>query len=136
MTVRKRGKMDNKKNYDLGLPISALCFYFNIHPRTLRIYDKEGILSPNRLENNRRHYSLNDVEKLRIILFLTRNLGVNLSGIKIIFSMLEKNKIPIKSYIKYLNEIAIQSNIDNIAQKNNIVKNAKKGRKANSYDKI
>lgn len=114
---------------DIGVPIGTICSAFNINPRTLRIYDKEGILCPQRTDKNRRYYKSNDIEKLKSILFLSRNLAVNLSGIKIIFSILEKNKIPIKNYIEYLNIIAELVKIDLAHQKQNIAKNSKKGRK-------
>ena len=88
-------KNDNKNlNTSLAiLPISSIATALNVHQRTLRIYDKEGILSPNRSQKNRRNYSLDDLEKARLVLFLTRNLALNLSGVKIILAMLEENKI-------------------------------------------
>ena len=55
------------------LPISAMATALNVHQRTLRIYDGEGILIPQRTEKNRRNYSLDDLEKAKLILFLTRN---------------------------------------------------------------
>ena len=72
-----------KNNFDNNLailPISAIAKALDVHQRTLRIYDKEGILCPNRSQKNRRNYSLNDLERAKLILFLTRNLALNLSG--------------------------------------------------------
>lgn len=111
------------------LSISVLSSLLDVHQRTLRIYDKEGILCPLRTDKNRRLYSLDNVEKCRLILFLTRNLGINLSGVKIIFSMLEGSNIKSKDYIAYLNKIAKLVNINLEIQQNNILKNSKKGRK-------
>ena len=54
------------------LPISSIAQALNIHQRTLRIYDKEGILSPKRTDKNRRNYSIDDLEKAKLILFLTK----------------------------------------------------------------
>lgn len=111
------------------LPISSIASALNVHQRTLRIYDTEGILCPKRTDKNRRNYSLDDLEKAKLILFLTRNLALNLAGVKIILAMLEKNKIQPSQYIEYIEKIAKQAGIDTKAQKDNIEKSAKKGRK-------
>ena len=91
------GKETTKKqplNTSLAvLPISTIASALNVHQRTLRIYDNEGILSPKRTAKNRRNYSLDDLEKAKLILFLTRNLALNLSGVKIILAILEKTKL-------------------------------------------
>ena len=71
------------------LPIGSVAQSLGVHQRTLRIYDQEGILSPQRSAKNRRYYSFDDFEKAKLILFLTRNLALNLSGVKIILAMLE-----------------------------------------------
>ncbi len=111
------------------LPISTIAAALNVHQRTLRIYDNEGILSPKRTEKNRRNYSLDDLEKAKLILFLTRNLALNLSGVKIILAILEKNKVKPMEYISYIEKIAKQAGIDTQAQEKNIFKTAKRGRK-------
>lgn len=118
-------------NADIAiLPISSIAAALNVHQRTLRIYDKEGILCPKRTEKNRRNYSLNDLEKAKLILFLTRNLALNLAGVKIILTMLEQNKVEPKDYIDYINKIAKLSKIDTSEQENNIEKTSRRGRKA------
>lgn len=124
-------KNDNKNlNTSLAiLPISSIATALNVHQRTLRIYDKEGILSPNRSQKNRRNYSLDDLEKARLVLFLTRNLALNLSGVKIILAMLEENKIKPSQYLEYINKIAKKANIDTDIQETNIAKTSKRGRK-------
>ena len=111
------------------LPISAIAQALEVHQRTLRIYDKEGILSPKRYDKNRRNYSLDDLEKAKLILFLTRNLALNLSGVKIILAILEENKVKPKDYITYINKIAKVAKIDIAKQENNIEKTSKRGRK-------
>lgn len=111
------------------LPISSMAAALNVHQRTLRIYDKEGILSPQRTDKNRRNYSLNDLEKAKLVLFLTRNLALNLSGVKIILTILEQNKIKPQNYIEYINKMAKLSNIDTNIQEDNIKKTSKRGRK-------
>lgn len=111
------------------LPISSIAAALNVHQRTLRIYDKEGILSPQRTDKNRRNYSLNDLEKARLVLFLTRNLALNLSGVKIILTMLEENKIKPQNYMEYISKIAKLADIDTSKQENNIKKTSRRGRK-------
>ena len=70
--------------------ISAVSQKYNIHPQTLRLYEREGLLSPSRTEGNTRLYSDDDLERLETILALTRDLGVNLAGVEIILHMRRK----------------------------------------------
>jgi len=63
---------------------------FELHPQTLRLYEREGLLKPSRSEGNTRLYTDTDLERLEIILSLTRDLGVNLAGVEIILNMREK----------------------------------------------
>ena len=70
--------------------ISAVSQKYNIHPQTLRLYEREGLLKPSRTEGNTRLYSEEDLEQLETILSLTRDLGVNLAGVEIILNMRRK----------------------------------------------
>jgi MerR family transcriptional regulator/heat shock protein HspR len=70
--------------------ISAVAEQYNIHPQTLRLYEREGLLAPSRSEGNTRLYTDDDIERLEVILKLTRELGVNLAGVEIILNMREK----------------------------------------------
>ena len=70
--------------------ISAVAEQFAIHPQTLRLYEREGLLRPSRSEGNTRLYTDGDIERLEVILHLTRDLGVNLAGVEIILNMREK----------------------------------------------
>ena len=70
--------------------ISAVAQKYNIHPQTLRLYEREGLLKPSRTEGNTRLYSEDDLEQLETILSLTRDLGVNLAGVEIILNMRRK----------------------------------------------
>ena len=67
--------------------ISAVAEMFEIHPQTLRLYEREGLLLPSRSEGNTRLYTDEDIERLEVILKLTRELGVNLAGVEIILNM-------------------------------------------------
>ncbi|HEY0006874.1 MAG TPA: helix-turn-helix transcriptional regulator [Pyrinomonadaceae bacterium] len=70
--------------------ISAVAAQYEIHPQTLRLYEREGLLKPSRSEGNTRLYTDTDLERLEVILSLTRDLGVNLAGVEIIINMREK----------------------------------------------
>lgn len=70
--------------------ISAVATKYNIHPQTLRLYEREGLLSPSRTEGNTRLYSDEDLQRLETILALTRELGVNLAGVEIVLNMRQK----------------------------------------------
>lgn len=70
--------------------ISVVAEMFDIHPQTLRLYEREGLLEPGRSEGRTRLYSEKDIERLEIILTLTRDMGVNLAGVEIIMDLREK----------------------------------------------
>jgi MerR family transcriptional regulator/heat shock protein HspR len=70
--------------------ISAVAQKYQIHPQTLRLYEREGLLKPSRTEGNTRLYSEEDLEQLETILTLTRDLGVNLAGVEVILNMRRK----------------------------------------------
>jgi MerR family transcriptional regulator/heat shock protein HspR len=75
-----------------GYTISAVAEMYNIHPQTLRLYEREGLLIPSRSNGNTRLYSQGDLERLEAILNLTRDLGVNLAGVEIVLNMRERMK--------------------------------------------
>ena len=70
--------------------ISAVAEQYGIHPQTLRLYEREGLLKPSRTEGNTRYYTDEDLERLEFILNLARDLGVNIAGIAIILQMRER----------------------------------------------
>src|SRR6187402_1520668 len=70
--------------------ISVVAQKYSIHPQTLRLYEREGLLKPSRTEGNTRLYSEDDLEQLETILALTRDLGVNLAGVEIVLNMRKK----------------------------------------------
>ncbi len=87
--------------------ISAVAEQYAIHPQTLRLYEREGLLAPSRSEGNTRLYTDEDLERLEIILKLTRELGVNLAGVEIILNMREKMEAmqkQMEGFIETLNE--------------------------------
>ena len=70
--------------------ISTVAQRYSIHPQTLRLYEREGLLTPSRTDGNTRMYSDEDLERLETVLSLTRDLGVNLAGVEIILNMREE----------------------------------------------
>jgi len=81
------GKRESKK---AAFMISAVAEQYQLHPQTLRLYEREGLLKPSRSDGNTRLYTAEDLERLEVILKLTRDLGVNLAGVEIILNMREK----------------------------------------------
>src|ERR687884_495557 len=82
--------MAPKKRSRAAYMISSVAEQYEIHPQTLRLYEREGLLAPSRSEGNTRLYTDEDLERLEVILKLTRELGVNLAGVEIILNMREK----------------------------------------------
>lgn len=79
-----------KKRARAGYMISAVAELYKVHPQTLRLYERVGLLKPSRSQGNTRLYTDSDLERLEVILNLTRQMGVNLAGIEIILNMREK----------------------------------------------
>jgi len=84
--AQARSKSKSKAAY----MISAVAEQYEIHPQTLRLYEREGLLKPSRSDGNTRLYTPEDLVRLEVILHLTRDLGVNLAGVEIILNMREK----------------------------------------------
>ena len=85
--------------------ISVVAQKYNIHPQTLRLYEREGLLKPSRTEGNTRLYSEDDLEQLETILSLTRDLGVNLAGVEIILNMrrkMERMQGEVNEFMEYV----------------------------------
>ena len=85
--------------------ISVVAGMFDIHPQTLRLYEREGLLKPSRTEGNTRLYSDDDLKQLEVILNLTRDLGVNLAGIEIVLNMrrkMEQMQAEVSEFVEYV----------------------------------
>ena len=82
--------MPEKSNREGPYMISVVAQRYDIHPQTLRMYEREGLLTPSRTDGNTRLYGEEDLERLETILSLTRELGVNLAGVEIILNMRDK----------------------------------------------
>src|SRR6202167_2317419 len=79
-----------KKKAKAGYMISAVAELYKLHPQTLRLYERVGLLKPSRSQGNTRLYTDADLERLEVILNLARDMGVNLAGIEIILNMRDK----------------------------------------------
>jgi MerR family transcriptional regulator/heat shock protein HspR len=79
-----------KKKARAGYMISAVATLYKIHPQTLRLYERVGLLQPSRSQGNTRLYTDQDLERLDVVLNLSREMGVNLAGIEIILNMRDK----------------------------------------------
>ncbi|MCA1566695.1 MAG: helix-turn-helix transcriptional regulator [Acidobacteria bacterium] len=79
-----------KRNKSRTYTISAVAEQYGLHQQTLRLYEREGLIKPSRSDGNTRLYTDADLERLEVILSLTRDLGVNLAGVEIILNMREK----------------------------------------------
>ena len=79
----------NRKRAKAGYMISAVAVLYNLHPQTLRLYERVGLLKPSRSHGNSRLYTDADLERLDVILTLARDMGVNLAGVEIILYLRE-----------------------------------------------
>ena len=97
--------MERKKRGKAAYMISAVAETYDIHPQTLRLYEREGLLKPSRSEGNTRLYTQEDLERLELILNLTRDLGVNLAGVEVILNMrqrLDEMQREMQEFIEYV----------------------------------
>ena len=95
--VKKRGRA--------AYMISAVAEQYGIHPQTLRLYEREGLLKPSRTEGNTRLYTDEDLQRLEVILALTRDLGVNLAGVEIVLNMrarMEEMQKQMQEFVNYV----------------------------------
>jgi len=99
--------MATKKRRQGTYTISVVASQFGIHPQTLRMYEREGLLKPSRSDGNTRMYTESDVAQLEVILSLTRDLGVNLAGVEIILNMrkkMERMQSQMEDFVSYVND--------------------------------
>ena len=94
-----------KKRKQGAYMISTVAEMYDIHPQTLRLYEREGLLKPSRTEGNTRLYTDEDLERLEFILSLARDLGVNISGIAIILQMRERMELMQKQMSDFVSYI-------------------------------
>jgi len=86
---------------------------YGIHPQTLRLYEREGLLKPSRTDGNTRLYSEEDLHELEVILNLTRDLGVNLAGVEIVLNMrrkIEQMQVEMGEFVAYVKDELVRAN--------------------------
>ncbi len=105
--------------------ISSVAEQYSVHPQTLRLYEREGLLKPSRSDGNTRLYTEEDLERLEVILHLTRDLGVNLAGVEIILNMrnkMEAMQNQIEEFVQSLNfELANRPPAARAGEQNSLV---------------
>jgi MerR family transcriptional regulator/heat shock protein HspR len=105
--------------------ISSVAEQYSVHPQTLRLYEREGLLKPSRSEGNTRLYTEEDLGRLEVILHLTRDLGVNLAGVEIILNMrnkMEAMQSQIEEFVQSLNhELANRPRMARHGEENSLV---------------
>jgi MerR family transcriptional regulator/heat shock protein HspR len=97
--------MSDKEGPKKFYHISAVAQLYDIHPQTLRLYEREGLLKPSRSDGNTRLYSEDDLSQLEFILSLTRDLGVNLAGVEVVINMKQRmNQIEaeVNEFLEYV----------------------------------
>jgi MerR family transcriptional regulator, heat shock protein HspR len=90
-----------------GYMISSVAETYQIHPQTLRLYERLGLLKPSRSVGNTRLYTEGDIKRLEIILSLTRDMGVNLAGVEVVLNMREKMEAlqkEVEEMVEYVRE--------------------------------
>ncbi len=116
--------METKSYVEPVYLISAVAEILNIHPQTLRQYEREGIIKPSRTNGKIRLYSQKDIDHIRYVLTLTRELGVNLAGVDIILQLnkkIERLEEEVKTYkakIKNINNLAVVPDTKALVVKN------------------
>ncbi len=98
---RTRERPEPKRYYH----ISSVARMYDIHPQTLRLYEREGLLKPSRSEGNTRLYAPEDLKRLELILNLIRDLGVNLAGVEVILNMrqrIEEIEAEVNEFLEYV----------------------------------
>jgi MerR family transcriptional regulator/heat shock protein HspR len=85
--------------------ISAVAAHYDVHPQTLRLYEREGLLKPSRSDGNTRLYTDEDLAQLEVILSLTRDLGVNLAGVEIILNMRAKMEAMQRQFERFFHDL-------------------------------
>src|SRR5580700_38420 len=117
-----------RKKAKAGYMISSVAELYQLHPQTLRLYERVGLLKPSRSQGNTRLYTDGDLERLEIILNLTRELGVNLAGIEIILNMRDKMgemQSQMEAFMKFVsNEVARNLAVGDRSVRNAIVRTA------------
>ena len=113
---KKETGAEGEKLYKIG----ELALKLGVSIQTLRIYDREGLLAPKRSDTNRRGYTEVDLQRAKVILYLTRSLSVNLNGVKIILKFLDKGRLRPALALELLSDMAKAAGISKEEISNNL----------------
>ena len=111
-----KNREDPKKFYH----ISAVAQMYDIHPQTLRLYEREGLLKPSRSDGNTRLYSEDDLRQLEFILSLTRELGVNLAGVEVVINMKQRMlqiEVEVNEFLDYIRREFVEGQEEEFEQR-------------------
>ena len=103
--ARRRSGKEKRRDNKSYFMISVVASRFEVHPQTLRLYEREGLVKPSRTQGNTRLYSEDDLERLSFILNLTRDLGVNLAGVEIIMNLRRKIETMQEDMDRFISEV-------------------------------
>ena len=91
----------------VGYMISAVAEKYDLHPQTLRLYERHGLITPSRSDGNTRLYTEEDLGRLEVVIHLTRDLGVNLAGVEVVLNMREKMErlqSQVEEFVEFMNQ--------------------------------
>ena len=118
-----------RRRADGYVMISIIAERYNIHPQTLRLYEREGLIKPARTSGNTRLYGLDEIKKLEMILTLTRDLGVNLAGVEVILRlerMMHEADVEFDRLLDYIRQTVLDKR-HGIERENALVKSQPRG---------
>lgn len=104
---RKKKQAKQAKQTKVGYMISAVSERYSLHPQTLRMYERQGLITPSRSDGNTRLYTEEDCARLEVVIHLTRDLGVNLAGVEVVLNMREKMsrlQTQVEEFVEFMNE--------------------------------
>src|SRR5687767_15670666 len=113
-----------KRRSDGYVMISIISERYNIHPQTLRLYEREGLIKPARTQGNTRLYGEDEIRKLEMILTLTRDLGVNLAGVEVVLQlarMMNEGNVEFDRLLDYIRQVMLDKR-HGIERENALVK--------------
>lgn len=110
--------------------ISVVAKVLSIHPQTLRQYEREGLIEPSRTDGKMRLYSEKDLERIKMILRLTRDLGVNLAGVDVILQLKEQ----LECFSQTIDELKAQ--VEKLSQNSDIPSKKALVKRKNNFDLI
>ena len=118
-----------KRRADGYVMISIISERYNIHPQTLRLYEREGLIKPARTSGNTRLYGIDEIKKLEMILTLTRDLGVNLAGVEVVLQlarMMNEADVEFDRLLDYIRQVMLDKR-HGIERENALVKAMPRG---------